>query len=68
MSEAEEHHIHLIERHVGGEGECGLPHQTFMHLIDAVAGVALTVGKHQLHLRMIDEQADEFTSRISGCS
>ena len=41
MAEAEEHHIDLVERHVGRETEIGIANQTLVHIRETVASIAL---------------------------
>ena len=65
VAEAEEHHIDLVERHIGTELQVGFAIQALMHVGYKIAGIALAVGKHYLRLGMIDEQAYEFASCVA---
>ena len=68
VSEAEKHHIYGIERHIAAEGHLGFAYQTFVHFIHLISGVALRVGKHYLHLGVIEQHAYEFAAGIAGGS
>ena len=39
-----------------------------MNIGNGIACVALRIGKHYLSLGVVEQQADEFTARISRCS
>ena len=65
VAETEEHHIHLVERHIGYELHIGLTIQSFVDICEQIARVALAVDKYNFGLRMIDEQTNEFACRIS---
>ena len=39
MTEAEEHHVNLVERHLAGELQFCLAHESLMHVIYLVAGI-----------------------------
>ena len=41
VAEAEEHHIDLVERHVGRETEIGIANQALVHIRETVASIAL---------------------------
>ena len=66
MAEAEEHYIHLVERHLGGECQVAVAIQSLVHLSHGIASIALTICKYNLSLGMVDEKADEFATGISG--
>ena len=66
MAEAEEHHIHLVERHLGGERQVAVAIQSLVHLSHGIASIALAVGEDNLSLGMIYKKADEFATGISG--
>ena len=65
MTEAEEHYVNIFERHIRGELQVGIAIQTFMHVGNKIAGVALAIGKYYLRLGMIYEQTYEFASCVA---
>ena len=65
VSEAEEQHIDLIERHLGSELQVTIPVESFVHVGDQVAGITFAVDENNLGIRMIHEQANEFACRVS---
>ena len=67
MSEAKEYHIHLLEWHLVGELQIRITNQAFMDIADGIAGIALAVGKDNLSLWMVEQQSDQFSTRIA-CS
>ena len=68
VAEAEEHHIDLVERHIGTEPQVGFAIQTLVHVGYKIAGIALAVGKYYLRLGMIYEQTYEFATCVACCS
>ena len=68
VSEAEEHHVDLVERHLVRELQIRLADESLMYIAHQVPCVALTVGKHYLCLRMVQQHANELTSRIARCT
>ena len=68
MTEAEEHHVDVVERHVGGELQVGVTVETLVDGRHVVARMALAVGKGDGGLRVVDQQPDEFATRIAGGS
>ena len=66
MTETEEYHIHLIERGVSGEYHVGVSKQSFVHITDGIAGITLTIGKHDVYLGVVEQQSDQFTTGIAG--
>ncbi len=65
VAEAEEHHIDLVERHIGTELQVGFAIQTLVHVGYKIAGIALAIGKYYLRLGMIYEQTYEFASCVA---
>ena len=41
VSETEEHHIHLVERHLAGKLQFSVAYQSLMHVIHLVARIRL---------------------------
>ncbi len=68
MTEAEEHHVDVVERHVGGELQVGVAVETLVDGRYIIARMALAVGKGDGGLRVVDQQPDEFATRIAGGS
>jgi hypothetical protein len=68
VSETEEYDIDLIERHLVGKLQISLANESFVDIADEVACVALRVGKDNLCLRVVEQQADELTARIACCT
>ena len=68
MAKAEEYHVYLVEGHGVGEAEVGVAQQTLMHIGHEVARVALAVGKDDLCLGVVDQQADELAARVACCT
>lgn len=67
MTKTEEYDIHLIERHLVGELQVSLTDESFVYVADEIASVTLGVGKDNLCLRMVEQQADQFSACIA-CS
>ena len=65
MSEAEEHHIHLVEGHIAGKAQVRLPVQSLMHVSNKVSGIAFTVCKNYLCHGMVYQKTYQFASRIT---
>ena len=68
MTEAEEHHIDLVERCLVGERQVGIAIESLMNSSYRIACIRLGIGKDNLYLGMMDEQADEFASRVTCCA
>ena len=66
VTEAEEHHIDLVEGHLRRELQVAVAIQSLVHLSHHVASVALTVGENDFSFRVVDEQTDEFAAGVSG--
>lgn len=66
MSKAEEHNIHIIERHIRSEAQVGLAIKTLVHIGNKVAGITLTIDKRNLGFRVIEKYADKFASCVTG--
>lgn len=66
VAETEEDDINLMEGHLVGEPQVGVANKPFVHVRYQIASVALRIGKHNLCLGMIEQQADEFAASITG--
>ena len=67
VPKAEEYNVDLLKGHLVSKLQFRLANKPFMHIADQIACVTFRIGKHNLCLRMIQQQTDEFTSRIT-CS
>ena len=65
MTEAEEHHVHLLPGHLAGKAQVGFAIQSLVYLAHGIAGIGFAVGKDYLCLGMIEEHADKFTAGIT---
>ena len=65
MAKTEEHHIHLVKRHIGRKLHFCFTNEAFMHGINLVSGVGFAIGKDYLCLGMVQQHTDEFATRIS---
>ena len=68
VTEAEEHHVDLVEGHLVGECQVGVAQQSLVYVGYGVAGIALAVGKNNLCLGMVKQQTDKFTAGITCCT
>jgi len=68
MSEAEEDNIALVKGHLAAEALLGIAQQALMDITEAVAGIALRMGKDNLRLRMVYQQTYQFSACITGCT
>ncbi len=67
VTETEEYHIHLVERHLAGELQFRFAYKALMNLIYLIAGIALTIGENNFCLWVIQQEANQLTSCIT-CS
>ena len=68
VTEAEEHDVHLVERQVGGKLQVRVAIETFMDIRHEVPGIALTIGKDNLGIGMINENTNKFAASIASGS
>ena len=68
VPEAEEYHIHLVKWHFRSKRQPGLAYESLVHFIHFIPGITLAVGKDYLCLRMVQQEADQFTSCIASGS
>ena len=68
MAEAQEDYIDSVETVISAEPQVTLPHQPLMNIAHEVAGVTLGVSKDNLCLRVVEQQANQFTPRIASSS
>ena len=65
MSETEEHHIYLVERHLVGKLQICVAQQTLVYVGNGIASITLAVGKNNLYLWVVYQQANQFTACIA---
>jgi hypothetical protein len=65
VSKAKEYHIHLVEWQLVGKGQVRLAIQTFVHVCYLVTGIAAAVDKLDFGLGVIEQQANQLSSRIT---
>ena len=65
VSEAEEHHINLVERHLAGEFHFGFANQTFVNVVHLIAGVTLRIGKHNFSFGMLQQHPYQFSAGVA---
>ena len=68
MRRAEEDDIDLVQVVRLAEAHLRVALEPAVHLREAVAGIRRAVDEHQLHLRVVHQQADQFAGRVSGAS
>lgn len=68
MAKAEENSVNLIKRHLVGEVQGAVAHQPFMYVAHQVAGIAFAVGKDNFCLWVVQQQADQLTTRVACCA
>ena len=68
VSGTEEKEVDLVQRQFIGKYQICFAIQSAMYVRDLVAGIARTVHKCNLGVRMIQQQADQFACRISCTS
>ena len=66
VSETEEHHIHLVERHLTGKLQFRLAYQALVHIVHLIARIRLRVGEDYLHLWVIHQQSYQFAASVSS--
>ena len=65
MGGTEEKDIDLVQWEGAGEAQIGLPIKPLVDVRDPVAGVARAVDERDLHLRVVEQEADQLARRIS---
>jgi hypothetical protein len=66
VAEAEEHYVHLVERHGVGKAQVGIAQQTLVHIGYEIASITLTIGKDYFGRGMMHQQTDELATRITS--
>ena len=66
MRRTEEKAIDFIQRKLGRKAHIRLPIQTFVDIRNPVARIAGAIDKDDFHVRMIDQQANQFACRITS--
>ena len=65
VTETEEDDVYLVKGNLTGEREVGIADESFVDVADGVACVRLRIGKDNLCLRVVQQQADELTACIA---
>ena len=65
MSGTEEQKVDAVQRELVGETHIGFSEQSAVNVSDQVAGVAGTIHKCNLGVRVIQQQTNQFACRIS---
>ena len=65
VAEAEEDHVDILKRHLVRKPQVCIADEALMYITHQIAGVALRVGKYDLCLGMVQQQADQLAARIS---
>ena len=65
MCRTEKQHINLVERKLVREDHIRLTKQAAVYIRQLIAGVAGTVHEDQLHIGMIQQEANQLTCRIA---
>ena len=68
VTEAEEHHVNLLEGHLCREAQVGFSNQSLMDVTHQITGIALTIGKDNFCLGVVQQQADQLSARIARCT
>ena len=68
VTKAEEHYIYLLEGHLVGKCQVGFADKSFVDIRHQVSCVTFRVGKHNLCLRMVQQQTEKFSARVSRCT
>ena len=66
VSEAEEHHVNLVERHFGGKPKVGFAHKAFVHIAHKVSRVRFAISEYNLGLGVINQQSNQLAACISS--
>jgi hypothetical protein len=66
VAEAEENHVDILERHLVCEPQVCIADEALVYITHQIAGVALRVGKYDLCLGVVQQQADQFTACVAG--
>jgi predicted RNA-binding protein associated with RNAse of E/G family len=66
VAEAEEYYVDILERHLISKSQFRIADESFVDIAHQIAGVALAVGKDDLCLRVVQQQADQFTACVAG--
>ena len=68
VTRAKEKHVDGVEVVCVGEALLGIAYQTSMYGVERLTGIASGVRKGDLHLWVIDQEADEFACGIARCA
>ena len=62
----EEEQVYLVQLGLFGEGQFRFAIESAMHLVNLLPAIAAARDEHELHIGMVEQQTDEFTSGESG--
>jgi len=68
MAETKENDVCLVEWHVGGKTHVSVAEEAFVNIAHQIASVAFAMGEHDFCVWMVQQQPDELTACVSGCS
>ena len=68
MTETEEHNVYRIKWIVGAKLHFCVAKQTLVNVIQLLARIASAIGKHNLTIRVVQKQTDQFAACIACCS
>ena len=68
VGRAEEEHVDGIEIVAVAEAQLRVPEQAAVDVVQEIAGVAGRVHEDDLHLRMVDQDAEQFACRVAGAA
>lgn len=68
VTKAEEKHVYGVKGHRVCEAQRRVADEPFMDVGNEVAGIALTVGKDDVGLGVVQQQAEELTARVARCT
>ena len=68
MTETEENNVDLVEGHLVCELQVGVANESLMHVTYQITCIALRIGKNNLCLRMVKQQANQFSACIACCT
>jgi hypothetical protein len=64
MAETEEYNVDILEGHLIGELQVCLADESFVHIANEIASIALGVGKDYFSLWMVQQQTNKFSAGV----
>ena len=65
MTKAEEDYVDIFEWHLVSKPQVGVADESFMHVAYKIASITLAIGEDNLCLGVVQQQANEFSARVS---